>query len=1160
MLEETHTMRNHTKQAIITITAIMLGLALALIAPYPSQLATVQAQTESPVDFACATTPNTVGQGFLFSGQGFLFSGQSFLFSGQGFLFSGQDFLFSGQGQPVDLLAELEALADEANRITPQWFRDLLPSLVGGVDENAARAHILVVDEPRHGGDVIAALETLLQDEQIAPFVQNISYSLLDVSAPAINYQAGNMAVAIQDEVNRLRASGVDHVVLNMSFAFLDCQETLSNGATFSFQSFLEERERQEADPTPERVTPVLECVEQIGVDTYLAHFGYLNENDEAISIPAGSDNNKLSPANQNGVLPAVFEPGRHRSVIRVPFTSGNLVWTLRNPDVPAGDPSGGTATASANSQRCNQPAPEFSVVPILECVIAEGDGYYSAVFGYHNPNNAQVNIAVGANNAVNNAEAEQPQYFLPGRSERVFRVPFYAEETLMWRIITPGRENDVPPPAVADASSTPCVEPQGYGLGDYFVQELGLSEAQTIQELDRLFETVEETTTDLIALQALLAGYLREALENGNTQTVYAVASSGNYRPWLTDEPLVPAKWDETIASSAYLGAAARLWQFSHDGNIATPGASYWVTTPDGQQKILSGTSFAAPGLSLALAKFGTYPAACLTQGTPENPLPPLVSFLFNNAPLPQGLTCRIDTVVEPQLAVTDLVLINAETNTPIGALPQDTEGFIEIDLAEIGTESISIEAFTNGAVGSVIFNTNGTLKTENQTPYTLNGDSNGGRNYTPWPYEIGLDYVVTVTPYTERRGAGQAGQAATIRFRIVDNREEEVAEPTPLPEITQLWLIDAAADQPIAPIPLNTEGFVEYDLATLGTEALSIQAQVEGEAGSVFFDLTNQTENDAPYAITGDGSGGTDFLPWGYQLETAYTITVTPFAPDGRAGQAVIIRLRLVDSRTQAPILTPISDQTSLSGEIITNFAVPATDNAPGLMFFAGEPSTLPMGLQIDPHTGIISGTLQTVAADTAFNVEIRVRDSDGNIAALAFVWTVLAPQPEPETATPTPTEVEVCWHQDMNGAQTIWYVTNNNLVPLEPGTQERVYFDYTAYDGLNATGTIVGEAQTQQANVGSELQINTGLAKSLKVTYYIWDNGATRRHRTVGANVTADACDPANRLPQDASFSLEAGDEAAPPVQEPSSSIPPVEPENAAESTATTETGGS
>ena len=38
-------------------------------------------------------------------------------------------------------------------------------------------------------------------------------------------------------------------------------------------------------------------------------------------------------------------------------------------------------------------------VTPLLECVINNGDGTYTAHFGYENPNSVSVDIAVGNNN-----------------------------------------------------------------------------------------------------------------------------------------------------------------------------------------------------------------------------------------------------------------------------------------------------------------------------------------------------------------------------------------------------------------------------------------------------------------------------------------------------------------------------------------------------------------------------------------------------------------------------------------------------------------------------------------------------------------------------------------------------------------------------------------
>lgn len=94
-------------------------------------------------------------------------------------------------------------------------------------------------------------------------------------------------------------------------------------------------------------VRPVLECVVANPDGTFIAKFGYKNDNANAVTIPVGA-NNKFSPNPQGRGQTTNFQTGRIRFAFEVPFNGNNLVWSLRGPDN-----SNRTSTASRNSARC---------------------------------------------------------------------------------------------------------------------------------------------------------------------------------------------------------------------------------------------------------------------------------------------------------------------------------------------------------------------------------------------------------------------------------------------------------------------------------------------------------------------------------------------------------------------------------------------------------------------------------------------------------------------------------------------------------------------------------------------------------------------------------------------------------------------------------------
>jgi hypothetical protein len=72
----------------------------------------------------------------------------------------------------------------------------------------------------------------------------------------------------------------------------------------------------------------------------------------------------------------------------------------------------------------------------VLECVANNGDGSYTAYFGYKNDNSGPVAIPVGGQNkfSPNPAERGQPTVFQPGRQVGVFSVLFNGSN-LVWTL-----------------------------------------------------------------------------------------------------------------------------------------------------------------------------------------------------------------------------------------------------------------------------------------------------------------------------------------------------------------------------------------------------------------------------------------------------------------------------------------------------------------------------------------------------------------------------------------------------------------------------------------------------------------------------------------------------------------------------------------------------
>lgn len=78
------------------------------------------------------------------------------------------------------------------------------------------------------------------------------------------------------------------------------------------------------------------------------------------------------------------------------------------------------------------------SVVPILECVKDNGDGTYTATWGYWNKNSYSIKIPKGKYNCFYpGSDKGQIEYFKPGRQYKVFKTT-YKGSCLTWAIRTP--------------------------------------------------------------------------------------------------------------------------------------------------------------------------------------------------------------------------------------------------------------------------------------------------------------------------------------------------------------------------------------------------------------------------------------------------------------------------------------------------------------------------------------------------------------------------------------------------------------------------------------------------------------------------------------------------------------------------------------------------
>lgn len=647
---------------------------------------------QAPLQPDCALTNELLGgQGFDFAGQGFDFAGQGFDFAGQGFDFAGQGLNLSGQGfdfagQGFDFAgqnyADPAVVAQEIlDNVAPEnWVAELLNALgvPEGVGYGDTMAGVIIVDEGQHLDQVLATFNMLADETDRT----NITVRTIDISDPAINFRVEGIRDAIFNTVNALRSEGYVNNYINISMAFVPCSDPVTGWNIDEFIEDVEESREEASTGTPSEIndaaiTPVFECIYEASRHRRYARFGYDSDNTETIKIAVGH-NNRFWPYPKFRTQPDLFQPGDQSGVFEVRLPRfGGVIWQLRGPDGISR-----LAYAPQNGVRCDDPLPHPTepIIPILECVFDAGDGVLVARLGYDNQNDTTVYIPRGGKNKFVPYPRNRGQvtHFLPGRHANVFEVTLHHNNT-KWRIKGPDRVRrtlHIPREEVPCATDSPVVS-----IGDYLAQ------------IDVPTEDIPETilgylndTTDVSPLRDLFRDYLIESEANLTPYNTFAIASSGNYRPWaevlgITEPngPFAPARWPEVMDVSASLGLNPdQIWFFSQFGSIMARGAGYNLTSI-ADNLYVAGTSHAAPAVTLIVAHFGKFADACTFPVEDGVVYPPIRNLELVNQSVegdPFPIFCDVPTNGAP-VAVDDFYSVEQDSSLGVegGVLVNDTD-----------------------------------------------------------------------------------------------------------------------------------------------------------------------------------------------------------------------------------------------------------------------------------------------------------------------------------------------------------------------------------------------------------------------------------------------------------------------------------------------------
>ncbi|WP_283193223.1 tandem-95 repeat protein [Rhizobium sp. AN80A] len=287
---------------------------------------------------------------------------------------------------------------------------------------------------------------------------------------------------------------------------------------------------------------------------------------------------------------------------------------------------------------------------------------------------------------------------------------------------------------------------------------------------------------------------------------------------------------------------------------------------------------------------------------------------------------------------------------------------------------------------------------------------------------------------------------------------------------------------------------------------DVLQVSA-INGVAGNVGLAVTGS--NGGTFTIGANGAAvfnpGTAFtdLPAGQSRTSSVTYQLS----DGRGGFSTATVTVTVTGVNDAPISTPIANQTGNDAQSVTlnvagNFSDPDTGDT--LTFTA---TGLPSGLTINATTGVISGTInRSASVNGPYAVTVTATDGSGATANRSFTWAVLNPPPVAAADNLATTE-----NSPLTGSV---FVNNGNGVDTDPDG------DPISVSAVGGSGAGVGQAVagsnggTFTINADGTYAFNPGTAfddlaagatRVTTVTYTITDGQGGFSTATVTVTVT-------------------------------------------------------
>ena len=458
------------------------------------------------------------------------------------------------------------------------------------------------------------------------------------------------------------------------------------------------------------------------------------------------------------------------------------------------------------------------------------------------------------------------------------------------------------------------------------------------------------------------------------------------------------------------------------------------------------------------------------------------------------------------PPVAVNDTATTNEDTPVIIVVLANDTDP---------DGDPLTVTAAV-AANGTVVINPNGTVtytpnKDFNGTDtitYTIS-DGNGGTSTAQVTVTVApvndVPVVTTPLPAQTNLDAEAVSVPVSGNFRDVDGNPLTFtatglpAGLTMSPAGVISGTIDRSASQPNGGVYTVTVTANDGQGGTVSTiftwtvanpppVAVNDIAATNEDTAVIIPVLTNDTDPDGdPLTVTSAvaANGSVVINPNGTITYTPRanfngTDTITYTISDGQGGASTATVTVTVAPVNDPPVVdAPLVNQANRDGAAVS---VPVAGNFSDLdgdtLTFSA--SGLPVGLTINPATGVISGTIDRSASQVnggVYTVSVTASDGKGGTVTTAFTWTVTNPAPTATndaatTAEDTPVNIAVLTNDtDPDGdplTVTVATAGKGTVVINPDGT-----ITYTPNANFNGTDTITytisdGQGGTSTATV--------------------------------------------------------------------------------------------